>query len=86
MKTITFTETGSRKVQKFLAKLKRTREVLVNSGEDTAEAIPIPDKEDIRSDIGIFVDEFGKYWNCWGVTENHDLCLMLDAPKDFRIR
>lgn len=86
MRDVVFTKAGNRKVQKFLAKFNHTRKILVNSGEDTAEDIPVPDKEDIRSDIRIFADEFGKYWNCWSVTENHDLCLMLSAPEDFRIR
>lgn len=80
--TITLTEQGEEKVYLFIEDLKARRKEILDAGKDTADETPIPEKEDILSDILSFEDENGEYLNCWGVTDHYDsypICLQRDV-------
>ena len=53
--------------------------------QDTADDTILPTTKDIESEIEIFIDEDGEYYNFWGVTDNcnSDYAICLKLGIDF---
>ncbi len=73
---------GIQKANSYINELIAKRKEILDAGKDTADDTPIPSIEDIESDINFQgIDDEGKYYNGWGVTDNYDadrpLCLII---------
>jgi len=72
---------GIKECEKFIAECNAKRKEILDARIDTADDTNIPTVEDIECDIGAFIDEYGEYYNCWGVTDNYcseyPICLVL---------
>ena len=66
------TKQGVKKCESFIAECKAKRKEILDAGIDTANDTTIPTVKDIECDLEQFVDNHGEYYNCWGVTDNHD--------------
>lgn len=85
MKKVTLTKDGKRNVRLFIRECEIKRKEILDVGLDTAEGTCIPTIDDIISDIEVFMDENGDYYNSWGVTDNYnsDNPLCLSQGEDF---
>lgn len=85
---VVLTLEGERKVEAYICELYAKRKEILDAGKDTADDTEIPDINDIISDIEIFVDKNGDYYNDWGVTDNYnsDHPLSLSEGIDFYYR
>lgn len=85
MKKVTLTKDGKRNVRLFIRECEIKRKEILDVGLDTAEDTCIPTIDDIISDIEVFMDENGDYYNSWGVTDNYnsDNPLCLSQGEDF---
>ncbi len=78
------TDQGRETVEHFIRECQAKRKEILDAGIDTADDTHIPTIEDIESDIAIFIDAYGEYDNCWGVTDNYSSdCLHLKMGVDF---
>ena len=79
------TQEGIEEVKRYINELKAKRKEILDAKLDTASETPLPDMQDIVSDIETFFnDEFMEYMNTWGVTDNYnaDWPLHLEFGKD----
>ena len=60
------TEQGIKECKRFIAECNAKRKEILDAKIDTADSIVLPTIEDIESDIGVFIDGDGEYYNCWG--------------------
>lgn len=73
-------------MSQFITECNAKRKEILDAKLDTADDTNIPTEEDIISDIEVFIDNDGDYYNCWGVTDNYDSnCLHLTKEEDFYI-
>lgn len=81
------TEHGKESCERYIKELKAKRKEILDAGIDTADATELPTENDILSDLnyGVGTDEYGDYYNGWGVTDhyNSNHMLWLEAGKDF---
>lgn len=76
------TSYGKENVEIFIDECAAKRKEILVAGIDTAEETNLPSEEDILSDLncGVGVDEYGDYYNGWGVTDHYDS----DTPISLR--
>ena len=79
------TEHGVKKCERFIAECIAKRKEIIDAGIDTADDTILPTTKDIESEIEIFIDEDGEYYNFWGVTDNYnsDYAICLKLGIDF---
>lgn len=78
------TDQGRETVEHFIRECQAKRKEILDAGIDTADDTHIPTIEDIESDIAVFIDADGEYYNCWGVIDNNSSdCLYLKIGVDF---
>ena len=84
--SIILTQNGKEEVQRYIRECEAKRKEIIDAGIDTANETELPTESDIISDIDEFVDADGDYYNCWGVTDNHnaDNNLCLQDGIDFK--
>ena len=82
------TEHGIKECEGFIAECIAKRKEIIDAGIDTADDTILPTTKDIESEIEIFVDEDGEYYNFWGVTDNcnSDYAICLKLGIDFMER
>ena len=68
---ILLTESGVKKVNRYITKLEAKRKEILDAGIDTADDTELPDCDEVFDDISWF-EEGGEYLNGWGVTDNYD--------------
>lgn len=66
------TQNGRREVKRYLSELAAKRKEILDAGIDTADDTNLPTEKDILCDIETFIDEDGRYYNGWGVTDHYD--------------
>lgn len=84
-KVCRLTEEGINHIHDYIDELSAKRKEILDAGKDTANETPLPNMNDIVSDIQTFFDdEFMEYCNGWGVTDhyNADWPLRLEFGKD----
>ena len=76
------TELGIKECERFIAECIAKRKEIIDAGIDTADDTILPTTKDIESEIEIFIDGDGEYYNFWGVTDNYNsdyaICLKLE--------
>ena len=79
------TELGIKECERFIAECVAKRKEIIDAGIDTADDTILPTTKDIESEIEIFIDEDGEYYNFWGVTDNYnsDYAICLKLGIDF---
>ena len=79
------TELGIKECERFIAECIEKRKEIIDAGIDTADDTILPTTKDIESEIEIFIDEDGEYYNFWGVTDNYnsDYAICLKLGIDF---
>lgn len=79
------TELGIKECERFIAECIAKRKEIIDAGIDTADDTILPTTKDIESEIEIFIDEDGEYYNFWGVTDNYnsDYAICLKLGIDF---
>ena len=79
------TERGIKECERFIAECIAKRKEIIDAGIDTADNTILPTTKDIESEIEIFIDEDGEYYNFWGVTDNYnsDYAICLKLGIDF---
>lgn len=81
------TACGRKIVDNYIRNCAAKQKEILDAGKDTADETHLPDVEDILSDLnsGVGVDEYGDYFNGWGVTDHYDAdnVLGLHVGKDF---
>ena len=82
------TERGIKECERFIAECIAKRKEIIDAGIDTADNTILPTTKDIESEIEIFIDEDGEYYNFWGVTDNcnSDYSICLKSGIDFMER
>lgn len=80
------TKQGIEKCEQFIAECKAKRKEILDAKIDTADDTLLPTVEDIENEIEAFIDEYGEYYNFWGVTDNYnsDYTICLTLGKDFK--
>lgn len=72
------TTKGKEEVAAFIKYCKETREILLKESSMLDDETKLPNEEDILSDIALFIDKDGEYFNSWGITDyanSNLLCL-----------
>ena len=79
------TALGIKECERFIAECIAKRKEIIDAGIDTADDTILPTTKDIESEIEIFIDEDGEYYNFWGVTDNYnsDYAICLKLGIDF---
>ena len=68
--SIKLTQEGIKTIQSFINECKLKRKKILKENNITEDYTAIPNLYDILSDIEVFVDKDGDYYNCWGITDN----------------
>lgn len=68
--SIKLTQEGIKTIQSFINECKLKRKKILKENNITEDYKTIPNLYDILSDIEVFVDKDGDYYNCWGITDN----------------
>lgn len=68
--SIKLTQEGIKTIQSFINECKLKRKKILKENNITEDYTTIPNLYDILSDIEVFVDNDGDYYNCWEITDN----------------
>jgi hypothetical protein len=79
------TKKGVLECEEFIRECAAKRKEILDAGKDTADDTELPTVEAIESELELFMDEDGDYYNGWGVTDNYnsDSLIGLRYGKDF---
>ena len=82
------TDYGKRTVKDYIAELAAKRKEILDARKDTADETTLPTMEDIIADVNFQgIDDFGEYYNGWGVTDHYDadLPILLKIDRDLEV-
>ena len=79
------TKQGIKECERFIAECNAKRKEILDAKIDTANDTTLPTVEIIESDIEVFIDKDGEYYNCWSITDNYisDFPICLTLGIDF---